>query len=181
MASLVCSLTASGHNCNFFPCKRKFYWKGNRNTNKECCIAVVAGLLRNKHIKQTFSIRLKRVTSAGVSISCESCITCACVRSHSITTHRIHVTAVRVGTAFVDIYIQTCCCNYKNLKASSLHIYAIFIIFALEFWGTLQGNVFEKPIHKIIYIEYVTRKNYVFTEKKLYLQLYSLVFSLMYF
>ena len=77
------------------------------STNKECCIAVVAGLLRNKHIKQTFSIRLKRLTSAGVSISCESCFTCACVRSHSITTHRIDVTAVRVGRAFVDIYIQT--------------------------------------------------------------------------
>ena len=91
----------------FFPCKRKFYWKGKKSTNKECCIAVVAGLLRNKHIKQTFLITLKRLTSAGVSISCESCFTCACVRSHSITTHRIDVTAVRVGRAFVDIYIQT--------------------------------------------------------------------------
>ena len=29
----------------FFPCKRKFYWKSNNSTNKECCIAVVAWLL----------------------------------------------------------------------------------------------------------------------------------------
>ena len=77
--------------------------------------------LKNKHIKQTFSIRLKRLTSAGASISCESCFTCACVRSHSITTYRINVTAVRVGRAFVDIYKQICCYNYNNLKASSLH------------------------------------------------------------
>ena len=128
--SLVCSLTPSGHYCNFFPCKRKFYWKGKKSTNKECCIAVVAGLLRNKHIKQTFSIRLKRLTSAGVSISCESCFTCAYVRSHSITTHRINVTAVRAGRAFVDIYIQT-------LKAGSLHTYIIFIMLTLEFWSSL--------------------------------------------
>ena len=124
--SLVCSLTPSGHYCNFFPCKRKFYWKGKKSTNKECCIAVVAGLLRNKHIKQTFSIRLKRLTSAGVSISCESCFACACVRSHSITTHRINVTAVRVGRAFVDIYIQTCCYNYKHLKASTAYIHNLY-------------------------------------------------------
>ena len=74
---------------------------------------IFSHLLRNKHIKQTFSISLKRLTSASVSISCESCFTCACVRSHSITTHRIDVTAVRVGRAFVDIYIPTCCCHYK--------------------------------------------------------------------
>ena len=90
----------------------------------------VAGLLRNKHTKQTFSIRLKRLTSAGVSISCESCFTCAYVRSHSITTHRINVTAVRAGRAFVDIYIQT-------LKAGSLHTYIIFIMLTLEFWSSL--------------------------------------------
>ena len=96
---------------------------------------------KNKHIKETFSIRLKRLTSAGVSISCESCFTCACVRSHSITTRRINVTAVRVGRAFVDIYIQTCCYSYKNLKASSLHTYIIFSIFTLEFWSSLQGNI----------------------------------------
>ena len=131
----------------------------------------VAGLLRNKHTKQTFSIRLKRLTSAGVSISCESCFTCACVRSHSITTHRIDVTAVRVGRAFVDIYIQTWCCHYKNFKASSLHTYVIFIIFALEFWSSLQGNIFEKPIHTYT-LNTLQQKNYVFTQKKLYLLLY---------
>ena len=128
--------------------QRKFYWKGKKSTNKECCITVVARLLRNKHIKQKFSVRLKRLTSASVSISCESCFTCACVRSHSITTHRIDVTAVRVGRAFVDIYIQTCRCHYKYFKASSLHKYVIFIMFALKFWSSLQGNIFGKSIHK---------------------------------
>ena len=122
----------------------------------------VGGLLRNKHIKQTFSIRLKRLTSAGVSISCESCFTCACVRSHSITTHRIDVTAVRVGRAFVDIYIQTCRCHYKYFKASSLHKYVIFIMFALKFWSSLQGNIFEKSIHKYT-LNTLQEKNYVFT------------------
>ena len=139
LTSLVSSLTPSGHYCNFFPCKRTFYWKGKKSTNKECCIAVVGGLLRNKHIKKKFSVRLKRLTSAGVSISCESCFTYACVRSHSITTNCIDVTAVRVGRAFFDIYIQTCC---------SLHKYVIFIMFALKFWSSLQGNIFEKSIHK---------------------------------
>ena len=162
LTSIVCSLTPSGHYCNFFPCKRKFYWKGKKSTNKECCISVVAGLLRNKHIKQKFSVRLKRLTSASVSISCESCFTYACVRSHSITTNRIDVTAVRVGRAFVDIYIQTCRCHYKYFKASSLRKYVIFIMFALKFWSSLQGNIFEKSIHKYT-LNTLQEKNYVFT------------------
>ena len=123
--------------------------------------------LKNNHIKQTFSIRLERLTSAGVSISCESCFTCACVRSHSITTYRINVTAVRVGRAFVDIYKQIFCYNYNNLKASSLHTYIIFIIFTIEFWSSLQGNIFEKPIHKYT-LNTLQEKNYAFTWKKLY-------------
>ena len=112
--------------------------------------------------KKTFSIRLKRLTSAGVSISCESCFTYACVRSHSVTTRRIDVTAVRVGSAFVDIYIQTCCCHYKNFKTTSLHKYVIFIIFALEFWSSFQNNIFEKSIHKYT-LNTLEEKNYVFT------------------
>ena len=41
----------------FFPIQPKLYWKGKKSTNKECCIAVVAGLLKketnisNKHFK----------------------------------------------------------------------------------------------------------------------------------
>ena len=101
-------------------------------------------------------------------------------RQHSITTHRIDVTAVRVGRAFVDIYIQTWCCHYKNFKASSLHTYVIFIIFALEFWSSLQGNVFEKPIHTYT-LNTLEQKNYVFTQKKLYLLLYRIdIFSEIY-
>ena len=38
----------------FFPYKRKFYWKGKKSTNKECCIAVAAGLLR----KQTYQTNI---------------------------------------------------------------------------------------------------------------------------
>ena len=37
----------------FSPSNQKLYWKGKKSTNK------------NKHIKQTFYIRLKRLTSAG--------------------------------------------------------------------------------------------------------------------
>ena len=44
------------------------------------------------------------LTSAGVSIACVSCFTWACVRSHIIATHRINVTAVRVGRTLVDIW-----------------------------------------------------------------------------
>ena len=75
----------------FSPSNQKLYWKGKKSTNK------------NKHIKQTFYIRLKRLTSAGVSIACKSCFTCACVRSHIIATHSINVTTVRVGRALVDV------------------------------------------------------------------------------
>ena len=117
---------------SFLPPRERPLLGGKKSTNKECCIAVVASLLK----KQTY-----QTNSAGVSISFESCFTCACVRSHSIATHRINVTAVRVGRAFVDIYMQTCCYNYKSLKASSLHTYIIFIIFTLEFWSSLQGNI----------------------------------------
>ena len=103
LTSVVCSLTPSGHfYSNFFPSNQKLYWKGKKSTNKEFCIAVVSGSLKKKK-KQTFYIRLKRLTSAGVSIACESCFTCACVRSRIIATHRINVTAVRVGRALVDI------------------------------------------------------------------------------
>ena len=105
-------------------------------------------LLKNKHIKQTFSIKFKWLTSAGVSISCESCFTCACVRSHSITTHRINVTAVRVGRAFVDIYMQTCCYNCKSLKASNLHTYIIFIILHSNFGVACKVISRETWIHK---------------------------------
>ena len=73
-----------------------------------CC--VVAGLLQ----KQTYQLN-------GSAVPVNPALTC--VTSHTITTHRINVRAVRAGKGFVDIYIQTCCYNYKNLKASSLHTY----------------------------------------------------------
>ena len=107
-----------------------FIGRARRAQVKSVVLLLSPVFSEKKHIKQTFSIRLKRLTSAGVSISCESCFTCACVRSHSITTHRINVTAVRAGRAFVDIYIQT-------LKAGSLHTYIIFIMLTLEFWSSL--------------------------------------------
>ena len=107
--------------------KENFIGRARRVQIKSVVLLLhVAGLLRNKHIKQTFLIRLKGITCAGASISCESCFTCACVISHSITTHRIDVTAVRVGRAFVDIYIQTCCYNYKHLKASTAYIHNLY-------------------------------------------------------
>ena len=77
---------------NFFLSNQKLYWKGKKSINK------------NEHIKQTFYIRLKRLTSAGVSIACKSCSTCAYVRSHIIATHSINVTTVRVGRTIVYIY-----------------------------------------------------------------------------
>lgn len=43
---------------------------------------------------------------ACFSIACESCFTCACVRSNGIDTHRINVTTVRVGRALVDICMK---------------------------------------------------------------------------
>ena len=45
-----------------------------------------------------------KLTSAGVSIAWISCFTGAYVQSHSITAHRIDVTAVRIGRALVDIW-----------------------------------------------------------------------------
>ena len=46
---------------------------------------------------------MKNRTIARPSIACVSCFTGACVGSHSIATHRIDVTAVRVCRALVDI------------------------------------------------------------------------------
>ena len=45
----------------------------------------------------------KNLTIARPSIACVSCVTGACVVSHSIATQRIDVTAVRVCRALVDI------------------------------------------------------------------------------
>ena len=38
----------------FFPIQPKLYWKGKKSTNKECCIAVVAGLFK----KQTYQTNI---------------------------------------------------------------------------------------------------------------------------
>ena len=78
-----------------------------------CC--VVAGLLQ----KQTYQLNgsAVQVFSSPVNPAL------TCVTSHTITTTHITVRAVRAGRGLVDIYIQTCCYNYKNLKASSLHTY----------------------------------------------------------
>ena len=43
-------------------------------------------------------------TIASPSISCVSCFTCACVRSHSIATDRVNVTAMIVVRTLVDIW-----------------------------------------------------------------------------
>ena len=56
IASSVRLLQAVIFTVIFFPIQPKLYWKGKKSTNKECCIAVVAGLLKktnilNKHFK----------------------------------------------------------------------------------------------------------------------------------
>ena len=90
---------------HFFSHLIKHFIGRARRVQIECCIAVVhvyvAGLLEKTTISNKY--RLKRLTSACVSIACESCFTGACVGSHIIATHRINVTAVRVGRALVDV------------------------------------------------------------------------------
>lgn len=64
------------------------------------------------HLSFTLKISNKTMlTSTGVSIAWISCFTGAYVQSHSITAHRIDVTAVRIGRALVDIWEE----EWENL------------------------------------------------------------------
>ena len=114
----------------FFPSSQNIIGRARRVQMKNVVLLCCCRFTQKRNIS------IKRLSSAGVFIACESCFTCACVTSHSITTHCINVTAVRAGRAFVNIYIQKCY-NYKNLKASSLHTYIIFIMLTLEFFSSL--------------------------------------------
>ena len=67
--------------------------------------------ISQKKQRYIYSLHFLQLTSACPSISCVSCFTCACVRSHGIVTDRIGVTAVRVGGALVDI-----CMRQWNLR-----------------------------------------------------------------
>ena len=58
---------------------------------------------RMKVIWKYTQIKEKQLTSTRPAIACVAYFTSACVRTHSITTHPIDVTAVRVGRTFVDI------------------------------------------------------------------------------
>ena len=53
-------------------------------------------------------------TIASPSISCVSCFTCACVRSHSIATDRVDVTAMIVVRTLVGIWKHRITRNIRN-------------------------------------------------------------------
>ena len=84
--------------------------------------------ISQKKQRYIYSLHFLQLTSACPSISCVSCFTCACVRSHGIVTDRIGVTAVRVGGALVDICMRKW--NRTRLKSHGDYIYLIVYIWS---------------------------------------------------
>ena len=72
-----------------------------------------------------------KFTSAGVSIAWISCFTGACVRSHSVDTQRIDVTAKRTGRALVDIWGE----KWENLLVGLQRtLYQCHLSFSFSLW-----------------------------------------------
>ena len=84
-----------------------------------------------KKQRYVYSLHFLQLTSARPSISCVSCFTCACVRSHGIVTDRIGVTTVRVGGALVDICMRKWDCT--RLKSHGDYIYLIVYTWSLVY------------------------------------------------
>ena len=63
---------------------------------------------------QWLLFKTSKRTIASPSISCVSCFTCACVRSHSIATDRVDVTAMIVVRTLVGIWKHRFTRNIRN-------------------------------------------------------------------
>ena len=63
---------------------------------------------------QWLLFKTSKRTIASPPITCVSCFTCACVRSHSIVTDRVDVTAMTVVRTLVDIWEHNMNRNIRN-------------------------------------------------------------------